>query len=265
MTHAEFQDLCAAHALGALDGEERGALEAHLAECAACRRLVAENVEATAGLAAALKPIEPPTALRDRILVAARASTPRFTGPRAVIPSWAVPAAAAAALLVGVWFGAKLQEVSKGPSALQAELEKVRGDNAKLREEIETNRRTLAELQTKEVKFMADAAMGEMSGGIGAEAALGKVFWHKNEVHVMAAGLPMPPEGKGYQVWALVDGMKPMPGNVFTPNAAGAMAGAGEIVGIPQGKVVKFAVTVEPIAGVKEPTGAMIMTPMEKK
>ncbi len=274
MTHDELRDLCAVHALGALDGEERAALEAHLGECGECRRLVAEHAEAAAGIGAALPTMTPSPELRLRIqdTLAARPAGPKLV-PRGATPAWAVPAAAAAALLAGIWFGGRLESVSGDPGTLQAEVDKVRGDNRKLREENAAFTAQLAEAKSKldameseslaERKFMPNAAMGELAG-VGS-TALGRVFWQGEEVHIMAANLPAPPQGKGYQVWALVEGMDPMPGAVFMPDKDGLMKGAQKIAGVPQGQAVKFAVTLEPIAGVKKPSGPMVLVPPKGK
>ncbi|MCC6740814.1 MAG: anti-sigma factor [Planctomycetia bacterium] len=271
MTHEELRGLCGLHALGALDGEDRAALEAHLADCAECRREVAANAEAAAGVALALAPAAPSPEVRLRLqdAVAARTAVAPLV-PRGSTPAWAVPAAAAAALLAGVWFGAKLEDASTGRGPLSAEVEKVRGDNRKLREANVDLGLRLAEARAKldameaealaEKKFMPGAAMGELAG-VGGAAALGRVFWQGEEVHIMAANLPAPPEGRGYQVWALVEGMAPMPGAVFMPDREGLLKGAQRIEGVPAGRGVKFAVTLEPVAGVKAPTGPMVLEP----
>jgi anti-sigma-K factor RskA len=252
MTHDELRDLCPILALGALDGEERAALESHLEECAECRRLVAEHTEAAAGLGAALPPVTPSAELRLRIqdAVSGRSAGPRLV-PKGSTPGWALPAAAAAALLAGVWFGTKLEEGNsrKQISAMETRLADA---NRKLDQMV-------AEAM-REKKFMPNASMGQMAG-VGGAAALGRVFWQGDEFHVMAANLPAPPDGKGYQVWALVDGMDPMPGSVHVPDKDGLLKGEQKILGVPAGQAVKFAVTLEPIAGVKSPTGPMVLVP----
>lgn len=256
MTHDEFRDLCPVHAIGALDAEERGALESHLEECAECRRLVAEHSEAAAGLAVALPPITPSPELRLRIqdAVSGRSAGPRLV-PRGSTPGWAVPAAAAAALLAGVWFGTKLEEGNS------------RKEIAQVRDKLADAKSKLDSMQAEalaEKKFMPNAAMGELAG-VGGAASLGRVFWQGDEFHIMAANLPAPPSGKGYQVWAIVEGMKPMPGAVFTPDKDGLLKGAQTIAGVPPGQAVKFAVTLEPIAGVLQPTGPMVLEPPKPK
>ncbi len=59
--HELIRDEVAAHALGALDGDARDRLEAHLTGCAECRRLLAEYRQAADHLPFLL-PVEPPPA-----------------------------------------------------------------------------------------------------------------------------------------------------------------------------------------------------------
>ncbi|TNM68039.1 anti-sigma factor [Streptomyces sp. NP160] len=60
-------DLTAAYAVDALTGDEVRQAEQHLAGCAACRAELADLREALADLTA---PVEPPAAVRDRVLAA---------------------------------------------------------------------------------------------------------------------------------------------------------------------------------------------------
>ena len=73
MEHDTYNELTAAYALDALDDDETKAYEEHLAGCAICQ----DNLAALSGtmvqLAFAAPPVDPPPALRERILEAARA------------------------------------------------------------------------------------------------------------------------------------------------------------------------------------------------
>jgi anti-sigma-K factor RskA len=106
MDTESIHDLSAAYALDALDEGERLAFEEHLAGCERCREEIAGFSGAAEALAYASGPAEPPSALRDRILVAARAERPNLVPLR---PRWAYPVAAAAAVAacvavgLGVW------------------------------------------------------------------------------------------------------------------------------------------------------------------
>jgi anti-sigma factor ChrR (cupin superfamily) len=64
-------------ALGMLSPEERAAVERHLAECAACRDELSHASEMLAMVALDLPPVEPPPALRDRLLAS---TAGRFVG-----------------------------------------------------------------------------------------------------------------------------------------------------------------------------------------
>lgn len=256
MTHDELRDLCPAHALGALDGPERAALEAHLAECPDCRRRVAEDSEASAAIGATLAPEPPAPALRRRILDAVAART----GPGPAVAErggrWSVTFATAAGLLLGIAIGIGVPGKS-GERVGQLERD-IRGLTSK----IEASETLLAELRkntSAEATFMANASMERMHGGVGAEAARAAVFFHDNEFHVMAAGLPAPPQGMEYQLWAVV-GEKKVSLGCYTPDAAGAMVGVHRLAGDAV-KSAAFAVTVEPIGGKEQPTGGMILVP----
>jgi hypothetical protein len=60
-------------ALHALEPDEEDRVAEHLRECIACRSLLSETHETMAALAHAVPPVEPPAALRERILAAAAA------------------------------------------------------------------------------------------------------------------------------------------------------------------------------------------------
>jgi anti-sigma factor RsiW len=62
-----------AYLLGALEGEERAAFRAHLDECAACQREVAELRAVTDTLPLAAPPAAPPAALKSAVMAEVRA------------------------------------------------------------------------------------------------------------------------------------------------------------------------------------------------
>jgi anti-sigma-K factor RskA len=101
-----LHELSAAYALDALEPDEREVFEEHLAGCESCQVEVAELTLAAVELARAVEPAEPPPALRERILEAARAERPNVLPlrPRRVSPVWAVAAVAACvAIGLGIW------------------------------------------------------------------------------------------------------------------------------------------------------------------
>jgi hypothetical protein len=105
-SHDELEALAAGYALGSLDQQERKALEEHLRSCRGCAQLVAELRPVAGALPLVVEQVEPPPALRERILSAATAeggaSAPPFARSNQV--KWwralARPAAVAAALVL---------------------------------------------------------------------------------------------------------------------------------------------------------------------
>jgi anti-sigma-K factor RskA len=68
MTHEDYRELLAAHALTALDAADARALDAHLESCAECRAELSEWLEVSALIALDAEPVAPSAQLRDRIL-----------------------------------------------------------------------------------------------------------------------------------------------------------------------------------------------------
>lgn len=103
-------DLTAAYALDALELDEARGYEQHLAGCERCREELA-SLQATAGaLAYGAEPAQPPAALRERILEAARAERPNVMPLRQ--RSWTRPLAAVAAVAACAAIGLAAWNVS---------------------------------------------------------------------------------------------------------------------------------------------------------
>ncbi len=101
LTHDEVVDLTAAFVLGALDEDEMAAVRAHMASCADPHAELGELGGMVAVLQAGLRPVEPPPALKDRIMAAAaaelearrrEAAQPEGAAPPAAIEDAPVPA-----------------------------------------------------------------------------------------------------------------------------------------------------------------------------
>ena len=125
LDHAAARELAGPYALDALDGDDLGAFERHLEGCADCRREVDELRQAAAALALAVEPVEPPPALRARILDEARAGADivplRRDRPRRRATWGLVAATAAAAAVViiglGIWAGSLSRSLDRERSA----------------------------------------------------------------------------------------------------------------------------------------------------
>jgi len=124
MTHStkhhspEHEEEAALYALQLLEGEERAAFEAHLASCARCQQLVADDRDAVELLAEKAPLAEAPPGFRDRLmaqvdheLAAAERRPPlvRLRPPRQVASTWSAlrawAAPLAAVLILGLAAG----------------------------------------------------------------------------------------------------------------------------------------------------------------
>jgi anti-sigma factor RsiW len=107
MENDTLHDLTAAYALDALGPDDALAYEQHLAGCERCQEELASLGAAAGSLAYAVLPVEPPPALRARILQAAHDERPNVISFRPRVfsrPLAAVAAlAACAAVGLGVW------------------------------------------------------------------------------------------------------------------------------------------------------------------
>ncbi|MCU1675654.1 MAG: putative transrane anti-sigma factor [Frankiales bacterium] len=72
--HDLWEALAVGHAMRALEPADDAQFRAHLATCDRCAVVLAESEELVSALAMAAEPVEPPAALRDRILAISRDS-----------------------------------------------------------------------------------------------------------------------------------------------------------------------------------------------
>lgn len=114
LTCDEISDALAAFALGALDRDEIGAVEDHLAHCAGCALELARHRRTVDALAGAVPAVAPSAGGRIRLLNAASfsrdlpAPTPISAAPRNArrnVPRWVLPAVSIAATLLLVGMG----------------------------------------------------------------------------------------------------------------------------------------------------------------
>lgn len=264
--HDQFRELIEAYALGALDANERAALEAHLAGgCPECAKALEEARLLVSQLAYLAPPSEPSELLRARVLRAVRAdaaasggsgggSLPRQAAPpKSSIPMW-MWAGVAALLLVSLyssWEARKARVISDDMHRIVAAEGKQR---KQLEEELAVAKHEawiLTDPDSKKIKIMpSDKSMPMV-----------EAVWHpKMGIYVMAQQMPMPKDNKVLQLWLIpkTPGAKPMPSHVFWPDANGKI---GEMVDNPPEDIAQtkaLAITEEPRGGSPQPTS----TPM---
>jgi Anti-sigma-K factor rskA/Putative zinc-finger len=278
--HEDYKSLVAAQALDALDAGELRSLEEHLSTCAECRTELDELRGIAAKIALSAPAVEPPEALRDRILAVARmtpqAKTPQAISsepipdilptepdsgsnnvvslvPREMKPSNRLKFLAVAASLA--FFAALI-----GLLMIWKQEQQTRGQMSELTNRLARTESDLArERELREAFASPDARLAELRGTASAPLASAKFAVDRStgRAVLLAYNLPAPPAGKEYQLWYIADG-KPLPGGVFKTDGKGN----GELKGIvsPEGRAASvFAVTMEPPGGGLTPTSAPIL------
>lgn len=201
--------------------------------------------------------VAPPPSLKASILdalpeepevaaPAAKLST-KHTPIRPMYASWAVAASLGLALLSSIAaaiFFLRWQEAEEMLATVQEQ-------NFQLAQNVRTLEQQTGDMRY-ELAVLANPAYQQiqMNGLDPAPEARAVVFWNAAtaEVYLNPGSLPTPPQGKQYQLWAIVDG-KPVDMGVFdtaTRQAIQKMKATG--------KASAFAVTLEPKGGSPSPT-----------
>jgi anti-sigma-K factor RskA len=222
-----FRELAPLFALGALDGEDRAAFEAHLGGCARCQEELASFWEATGALAYAAAGPAPRPELRERLLAGARAERPNVVPLRP--RRWALPAAvsvaavaAVAALALGLWAASLSDDLGRARDALAG--------------------------QKLVASLLADGSARSVALR-GAEGRL--VVGSDGRAALVVRDLPAAPDGKTYEIWVIDD----------VPRRAGSFDEGGAVPldrTVPPDSTV--AVTVEQDGGVDAPTSMPIFS-----
>jgi anti-sigma-K factor RskA len=255
MTHDEALDLAAGFVLGALEPDEEAAVRDHLATCPESHAEFAELGGVVPSLLADVPLVEPPAALRGRIMDAARADlalrrptpTAAPTGPltfptteeraarrtvRAGRLDWALRIAAVIAIVaIGAW-----------GLGLQRQLDAARQFDQAVASVLD------AAGQPGAQAVILGPAQGKQGNGIAAVAPDGTTTLAMRD-------LPATSDGQVYTTWVIV-GKNPIPVADFTVDANGIASVRTRPAETPRGAVL--AVTLEPNAGNTAPKGPVI-------
>ncbi len=275
--HERYEEMACAYVLGALEGEDARAFEAHVAAgCAECRTLYPQLVATAQALALSAEPVAPPEGLRARILAAAgvagESSVARATGvagatgaarpaprptPRSRVPIVPLALAAAAIFAIVSWRALDLdRRLRAAHRDNSASLDRI----ARLETEIDALRATEAE-HAALIKLLEEPESGlvTLASLKPAPGASGKILWDKKagRGYLWAAHLPRDPDGKDYQLWA-IEGTTPRSAGVFSVAADGSALIPLDTLASPA-QIAAFAITIEPAGGVPAPTGEMVL------
>jgi len=263
-----FEELLPAYALGALEGDELRELEAHLAGgCGECVRQLALWQGDLEKLAAGIPPVEPSELTRARILrlageaptTPAMAVTPVRRAPSSPLAGWL----AVAALLVlafslwGVIGRARMEREAERLAAerddLSRRVETLSREVSRAQAETERAKQALQILAAPGVQLVSLSGMGPSPGAAGSTY----VNPGAHEALFYAFGLPRLPDRKTYQLWFIAAG-KPVSAGTFAVDPRGNASVRVDRVTDPR-QIQAWAVTVEPLGGVRQPTGAMVL------
>ena len=249
MNHDEWLERADIYALGALEGEELARFEAHLASgCAQCKEYLLETHETLTSLPRSLAPIEPPSAMKAKLLrqIGAVAKAPVLDRRRVRWLWWGmgVGAVAAASLLL---------VLSWNLIATRNQLRDLQAQVATLQTQVSQREELIQFLSDPQVRLV------NLAGLPPSPAARGQLLWNSlsRTGLLLVTGLPQVPADKAYELWGIA-GAEPVPAGVFRVNERGQVLF--RLPALPEAKIFdKFAVTLEPASGVPKPTGAMFL------
>ena len=235
--HTNSRENLSAYALGALEGEELRALEAHLQTCDSCQAELIEYRAVSDGLLTALPPRAPSAALRKR-LQAQLPSSQKRTQPRFAWSFGQLALGGALALLVLINLFSFFQ------------MRQIQNQQQTLAQQIKTNQFALSMLaypSTQAIPIAADNLTGSVLLDRERNAAA-LVMWH----------LPQLSSDQTYQAWLIQpDGTRvsvgifvPQDGEAYTTKPVYSKQALSDYVGI--------GVTVEPAGGSEQPTGQRV-------
>lgn len=233
------------YALGALEGEERAEIEAHLArECPTCNAEVERARWLVAQLAYLAPEAEPPGSLRRRLLEAA--GTSKSPERRGGIPVWAW--AGVAALVLFTLFSIHETRRLQGElAALRAQVRSQRSQTQALESDRQLYQRALAILSapgTREMNLKpAQASLPEV-----------RAYWNA-QLGLVVAGhqIPSPAADRTFQLWVVPRKGNPISAGIFRPDPDGQVL----LVSTPEAQMsaaAALAITDEPAGGRPHPT-----------
>lgn len=269
------------YALGALDADEKRAIESHLAACAACARKLAEARGRIAMIGLAVPGAEPSPRVREQLLAHVRASSVTVAPAAASTPSShdrehdrdrasestspdarSMPFArwwAAVLAPVGVALAVATVMLWSQNEHLKSQLDNLNTQVAQLRESASTQQKQLEESQHgADLLAARDTIVVPLAPMRGAPQGTARVAYSSHMGMLMYDGtLAPPPDDKCYQLWLIPAQGAPINAGVFHPTA-------GEtdhwMMQMPAGVTPKaFAITLEPMGGMPHPTGPKLL------
>ncbi|GAC1656091.1 MAG: hypothetical protein NVS4B3_21480 [Gemmatimonadaceae bacterium] len=277
MTHEEATLELAAAALGALTAADNSAVLSHVAHCIECAGELEALRTAAAQLAATVPAapmgVDKAAAMRARLVARAaadagsraaqgqipRSSTPvRFDRQRrwSLVPVWL---AAAASLLIVLALTALARE-RRSNAALRVAVEAAGARDAatsvrvtELEKEVARRARAIAALTGPTVTIV------ELTAG-GRNQPVARMFWEQstNTWTLYAHHLAPPAAGKTYELWLVTARGTKIGAGTFAPTQSGD-AQLSAVYPLDPGTLKAIAVTEEPVGGLPQPSGRIVI------
>jgi anti-sigma factor RsiW len=264
MSHELAIELAAGYVLGALEPTEEAAVRDHLATCPEPHPEFAELGGVVPGLWADLTLVEPPTALRERIMAAARADLATRADLVTRSPSNASPLTAPTAFptaseraarrtlrasrldwVLGIAAVIAIVAVGAWGLGLQRQLDAAQRFDQAVADVIK------AAAQPGAQTAILTPASGKQGGGIAAVAPDGSVTLAMRDLQATSAG-------QVYTTWVIVGKNAPVAVADFTVDANGTASLKTRPAQTPPGSVI--ALTLEPNPGNTAPKGPIVST-----
>jgi hypothetical protein len=213
LTCEEFVDLAAVVALDAADAEDVRRVEEHASACPVCRGWLDELRMAAAGLGALVPQLEPPSALRERVLEAVRREPRPLAVVRRLLPrrprlsaAWLVAAASFVVAIVSLAWVA----------IMQVQITDLRNQSVAASERDARFDRLVSVLASDKL------AVKPLQPVTATLASTGYVFLDPNSQMGMLMCHDLPPveQGHAYQVW-FVRGNDRVSGGMLWPDHSG--------------------------------------------
>ncbi len=268
LDHQAFQESVGLYVLGALPTDEREAFERHLRSCDTCAAEVRSFRSAADALPYALPQVDPPSALRARVLAAAgHPLSGRAAGPDAGrAPAFSIWQSrigwlsAAALLVVSVGVSGYALTLRQRVGGLELQLQDAIARVTRSEQQLATATASAARAEVRLAVITApDLAQVALAGQPPSPRATGRAFWSRTRGLMFAASnLPPLPSNRIYQFWVVTATSAISSGWTFRPDESGRAAELfATAPDIPP--PVAMAVTIEPEGGVPAPTGDKVL------
>jgi len=257
----EIRDLAPLFVTGALDPDQMDAVRAHLADCDDAHDEVLQLGEAATALLEIAEPVEPPAALKDRLLAAATADLAAGrhpsvrTGEATSVSPSPTPSATVAAEPVRLDVErerrrARLATILAAAAVIVAVV--LGASNLLLRQDLSTAQayRTGVD-QALALAAQPGSVVAVLSGEGGAVSGLA-VVGADGTAQMAMRGLPPTSGTQVYTSWAIVGSAAPVPIGEFTVGGDGVAVTTAKAPGAAPGATL--ALTLEPRTGATTPT-----------